>query len=406
MNPMRPAGTLGISVVIPCLNEAETIARAVTEARQGIDESGYPGEVVVADNGSTDDSRAIATSHGARVVPVPARGYGAALNAGILSARYACVIFGDADMSYPFREAKFLAKPILDGNADFVLGSRLGGTIAPGAMPTLNRYLGTPVLSTLIRWLYKMPTSDCNSGMRALARARYPELNLNCPGMEYASEMLVRASLSKWRYAEVPINFRKDQRSRAPHLRRWRDGWRHLRFILANAPSTYVLGIPGGLSALLFGVALAISAQPIWAPERAVQYHSAFLALALGTPLGMLALTLLLIKVALHQSAQTPSRLVHIVQDWSEKSYPIKLALFASIGVVIQTAFMTHAWFNSPDGTLAEFGAVIRLMALTFVSSASFALDMGIGLLRIIPYRYREGGKVDVAPEFERRQAS
>jgi glycosyltransferase involved in cell wall biosynthesis len=214
MSANRPVGTLGISIVIPCLNEAETIAKAVAEARRGVEESGWPGEVVVADNGSTDGSQAIATAGGARVVPVPARGYGAALNAGILSARYACVVFGDADMSYPFLEAKKLAKPILEGQADFVLGSRLGGTIAPGAMPFLNRHLGTPVLSFLIRRLFGMPTSNCNSGMRALARARYPELKLNCPGMEYASEMLVRACLSKWRYAEAPISFRKDLRSR------------------------------------------------------------------------------------------------------------------------------------------------------------------------------------------------
>jgi glycosyltransferase involved in cell wall biosynthesis len=224
-----------LSVVLPCLDEAETLATCIRKATRSMAETGVRGEVVVADNGSTDGSQDIARQCGARVVDVPVRGYGAALRAGIAQARGKFVIMADADDSYaledvgPFVEA-------LRGGADLVMGNRFAGGIAPGAMPFLHRYLGNPVLSWLGRLFFRIPTHDFHCGMRGMRRDAMLGLGLRTNGMEFASEMVVRSALAGHRIVEVPTTLRPDGRSRSPHLRTWRDGWRHLRFLLAFSP--------------------------------------------------------------------------------------------------------------------------------------------------------------------------
>ena len=224
-----------LTVVMPCLNEAETLAVCVDKAIAALRENDIVGEVVVADNGSTDGSQAIAAEHGARVVAVPVRGYGAALNAGISAARGRFVLMADADDSYNFAHIpRFLAE--LRKGADLVMGNRFQGGIGPGAMPPLHRYLGNPVLSRLGRTLFHAPISDFHCGIRAFSREAYERLGLRTTGMEFASEMVVKASLLKQRIVEVPTTLKKDGRSRAPHLKTWSDGWRHLRFLLMYSP--------------------------------------------------------------------------------------------------------------------------------------------------------------------------
>jgi glycosyltransferase involved in cell wall biosynthesis len=224
-----------LSVVLPCLNEAETLATCITKARASMEALGVDGEVVVADNGSTDGSQAIAESLGARVVPVPERGYGAALRTGIAAAEGRFVIMADADDSYalddlgPFVDA-------LRGGADLVMGNRFAGGIEPGAMPALHRYLGNPVLSWVGRLFFRVPINDFHCGMRGFRRDRVMELGLTTVGMEFASEMVVRSAINGLHITEVPTTLKPDGRSRAPHLRTWRDGWRHLRFLLAFSP--------------------------------------------------------------------------------------------------------------------------------------------------------------------------
>lgn len=224
-----------LSVVLPCLNEAETLATCINKARASMDELGVDGEIVVADNGSTDGSQDIAASLGARVVPVPERGYGAALRTGIAAAEGRYVIMADADDSYalhdlgPFVEA-------LRGGADLVMGNRFAGGIEPGAMPALHRYLGNPVLSWIGRLFFRVPINDFHCGMRGFSRDRILGLGLTTSGMEFASEMVVRAAVSGLNITEVPTTLKPDGRSREPHLRTWRDGWRHLRFLLAFSP--------------------------------------------------------------------------------------------------------------------------------------------------------------------------
>ena len=242
-----------LSVVMPCLNEAETLAVCIDKAHAALAANGIAGEVVIADNGSTDGSQEIAEEHGARLVPVPVRGYGAALNAGILAAHGKYVLMGDADDSYEFQHIpRFLAA--LRGGADLVMGNRFKGGIGPKAMPPLHKYLGNPVLSFLGRTLFHAPIGDFHCGMRAFSKDAYERLALRTTGMEFASEMVVKASLMGQTIVEVPTTLQKDGRSRPPHLKTWRDGWRHLRFLLMYSPRWLFL-FPG-LALMLAGLGL------------------------------------------------------------------------------------------------------------------------------------------------------
>ena len=243
------APPLLVSVVLPCLNEAETVERCVRRAVEALGASGLAGEVVVADNGSADGSQEIAARAGARVVPVAERGYGAALLGGIAAARGRYVVMGDADDSYDFGEVPaFVAK--LEEGHDLVMGSRFLGRIEPGAMPPLHRWLGNPVLSFLGRLFFHVPTSDFHCGIRGFRKEAIDRIGLKTTGMEFASEMVVKAALFGLRIAEIPVTLRKDGRSRPPHLRTWRDGWRHLRFLLMYSPRWLYLW-PGLLLVLL-----------------------------------------------------------------------------------------------------------------------------------------------------------
>ncbi len=250
-----------ISVVIPCLNESETIATCVGKAVRALAEAGVEFEVIVADNGSTDGSIELAQKCGARVVPVSRKGYGHALMAGIAAARGKYVLMGDADDSYDFLEApKFLGK--LREGYDLVQGCRLprgGGTIAEGAMPVSHRWIGNPLFSALARFWFKAPVNDVYCGMRGFTKAFYEEMDLRCTGMEFATEMILKAAVNKRRIAEVPITLHKDGRiTRGPHLRTFRDGWRTLRFFLLFSPRWLFL-IPGIGAIVLGGIGYAIA---------------------------------------------------------------------------------------------------------------------------------------------------
>lgn len=244
-----PASDIELSIVMPCLDEAETVGRCVAVARGFLAEHGIAGEVIVADNGSRDDSVAIATEAGARVVPVARRGYGAALLGGIEAARGRFVIMGDADCSYDFGALMPFVDKLRQGY-DLVMGNRFRGGIEPGAMPWLHRYLGNPVLTAIGRLFFKTPSRDFHCGLRGLRKAAVEQLDLRTTGMEFASEMVVKASLLGLAVCEVPTTLSPDGRSRAPHLRSFRDGWRHLRFLLLFSPR-WLFFYPGLLLMLL-----------------------------------------------------------------------------------------------------------------------------------------------------------
>ena len=241
-----------LSFVLPCLNEEQTLEVCVNKCLQSGREHDIEVEVVVADNGSTDNSVAIAKKLGCRVVHVERKGYGSALISGIESARGKYVIMGDADDSYDFSDIEEFVKHLRAG-ADFVIGNRFKGGVQTGAMPPLHRYLGNPVLSFLGRIFYNTDIGDFHCGLRGFDREKIIDLNLKCSGMEFASEMICKAVMHKIEIVETPIKLYPDGRDRAPHLRSWRDGWRHLRFLLIHSPN-WLFVYPGILLTLLGAV--------------------------------------------------------------------------------------------------------------------------------------------------------
>jgi glycosyltransferase involved in cell wall biosynthesis len=246
---------LELTILMPCLNEAETVAICVAKARDYLARSGISGEVLIADNGSTDGSQTIATGAGARVIGIPEKGYGAALAGGIAAARGRFVIMGDADDSYDFAHLDPFVAKLRDGH-QLVMGNRFAGGVAPGAMPWHHRYIGNPVLSFAGRLFFRSKVGDFHCGLRGVDRAAIMGLNLRTSGMEFASEMVVKATLSDLSIAEVPTTLQPDGRTRAPHLRSFRDGWRHLRFLLLFSPRW--LFLYPGLTLLGIGLFLSV----------------------------------------------------------------------------------------------------------------------------------------------------
>ena len=239
------------SVVMPCLNESATIGTCVSKAVEAMQRAGIRGEVVVADNGSTDGSRLIAADRGAHVVPIEKRGYGSALRGGIAAAHGRFILMGDADDSYDFTQIPAFLGKLREGY-DLVMGNRFRGGIRPGAMPPLHRYLGNPVLTGIGRLFFKSPVGDFHCGLRAFRKDKIEGLQLRTLGMEFASEMVVKATIFGLRVTEIPTTLSPDGRNRAPHLRTWRDGWRHLRFLLLYSPRW--LFLYPGVALFLLGI--------------------------------------------------------------------------------------------------------------------------------------------------------
>jgi hypothetical protein len=253
---------LDVSIVMPCLDETQSLEHCIGNARDALDQIakkyGLEGEIVIADNGSTDGSQALATSLGARVVNVSRKGYGAAIIGGFDAAFGKYLVMGDCDGSYNFTEAVPMIGRLLDG-ADLCMGSRFKGGIAPGAMPWKNRHIGNPALTGILNLFFRSGIDDAHCGLRAIRKETYAELGLQGAGMEFASEMVIKASLRNLRIDQVPATLSVDLRDRAPHLRPWRDGWRHLRYLLMLSP-TWVFGVPALVAMALACLILAVSA--------------------------------------------------------------------------------------------------------------------------------------------------
>ncbi|HTI67141.1 MAG TPA: glycosyltransferase family 2 protein [Caulobacteraceae bacterium] len=252
-----------VTIVMPCLNEVQCLPHCLKSAREALDRIearlGLTGEVVIADNGSTDGSQALAHKLGARVVAVSERGYGAAIRGGFAAARGRFLVMGDADGSYDFRDAVPMVAALV-GGADLCMGSRFKGGIESGAMPWKNRYIGNPVLTGVLKLLFHARISDAHCGLRALTRASFERLRLTGSGMEFASEMVIKAALKGEAIVETPVVLHPDLRDRPPHLRPWRDGWRHLRYLFMLSPS-WVFAVPAMIGAV---VGLSILAAAGW----------------------------------------------------------------------------------------------------------------------------------------------
>ena len=360
---------------MPCLDEARTVEACIRSARSFLDTRGIDGEIVVADNGSTDDSTARAAGAGARVVHVARRGYGAALIGGVEAANGRFVIMGDADDSYDFAALDGFLQRLRQG-VKLVVGNRFMGGITPGAMPFLNRYVGNPVLSMIGRRLFASPVGDFHCGLRGFDRRAILALNLRAPGMEFASEMVVKASLARLSIAEVPTTLRQDGRQRAPHLRPWRDGWRHLRFMLLRSPP-WLFIYPG---MTLTALALAGAAWVALAPRRvfdvtldvnALLYFS--MAVIIGVQITLFGLFALASARKIHLPVATglPDRLLRLAS--------LQASLIA--GAVLVLAGLSGALYAVLQWGHVSFGALVPSRMMRITIPAVTTLAVGVQLL-------------------------
>lgn len=355
-------GGIEASIVLPCLNEENTLAQCIRDARQALDDGGIQGEIVIADNGSTDRSREIARAEGARVVEVRERGYGSALRSGIASAQGRYIVFLDADLSYDFADVPRFVEELRKG-AGLVMGSRLRGDIDRGAMPLLHRLVGTPALTLLANVLFGSGISDINCGMRGLTKETFEHLDLACEGMEFASEMVIKAARGKTPIKEIPIVFHADKRGRPPHLRSFRDGWRHLHLMLHYCPMWLLLG-PGVVLALGgFAVILAVLSG-LSPPAGVLTYLVAHSATIVGVQI-------LLLGLVAQDRVRNPRwrsyRFAHSVRKW----FTLGKGLMLGSGVALAgVAFIAYAAVQAATGSGGNAHAVIRFDA----ASTKYAL--------------------------------
>jgi glycosyltransferase involved in cell wall biosynthesis len=362
----RPSG-LKVSAVIPCLNEEETLGICIKKAWRCLKKLGVDGEVVVGDNGSTDRSVEIAESLGARVVHQPTKGYGAALTAGIEAAEGDIIVMADADDSYDWSAMGPFVEKIEEGY-DLVMGNRFKGGIRPGAMPLLHRYLGNPVLSTLARVFYRAPVGDFHCGMRAFTKEAYQKMKPRTTGMEFATEMVTNSAMNGLRITEIPTVLYPDKRNRAPHLRSFRDGWRHLRFIMTYAPN-YLYIVPG---AFLFALGVLLQFALIDGPIRLFGHYMGIHFLALGSLLSLVGFNVvnlgLLAKVIVAQ--QYPNLKQGIVK-WLLNYFTLEAGLFTGTilvlaGVIIDVALLWR-W-------LYVGGQMVDTVHLAFVATSAIVI--------------------------------
>jgi hypothetical protein len=366
--PDADTAVFELSVVIPCLNEAGTIAACVSAALAAMAASGIRGEVVVSDNGSTDGSVARAGEAGARVVHCPTRGYGAALQYGFRQARGRYLIMGDADESYDFGLLSRFVERTRAG-ARFVIGSRIRGRIDRGAMPLLHRYVGTPVLTAILNRLFATAITDCNCGMRCIERATFFSLGVTSRGMEFASEMVVKAAVQGVPITEVAIDFHRDRRGRRPHLRPFRDGWRHLRLLLSHAPD-HMMTVPGlVLLALGWPLVIAQLAGPLDVAGQHFDIHYMILGVTMAL-IGTSATTLGLVVGSLMPRGKVRQiRGLAAAHRWFTFDNAAALAAVCMAAGFLTDGFVLGYWLYTGHGELTPWFTRRTLFGLVLIST-------------------------------------
>ncbi len=385
-----------VSVVLPCLNESETLGVCISKAQECLTRLGILGEVLVADNGSTDSSREIATTMNARVVDVPIKGYGSALWAGFNAANGQYIIMADADDSYSLDNLEPYIRELRKGS-DLVMGNRFAGTIHKGAMPWLHRYIGNPVLSYIGRLLFKSNIRDFHCGMRGLNKTRILELDLHTSGMEFASELVVKAIFANYSITEVPTDLRRDGRSRAPHLRTWRDGWRHLRFLLSYSPK-WLFFYPGLVTTVigLIGSSLLLIREREISGIRFDLQTLVFCIFLLFTGTQLIWFSLLA------KASSISMNLMPFEEKWKkifklvdkEQIYLVYLVLIG-IGAFVLTSQISQ-WITSSFGELNASTAVRTSLLGVTLAFIGFQAAMSHFLLSIVLMRTNKGAKFEV----------
>jgi glycosyltransferase involved in cell wall biosynthesis len=360
---------------MPCLNEAVTVQRCILKAQTFLRDRGIFGEVLVADNGSTDGSQNLAQAAGARVIEITNRGYGAALIGGIESAQGRFVVMADSDDSYDLANLDGFIDRLRAGS-ELVIGNRFTGGIMPGAMPALNRYFGNPALSFIGRRLFSSPVGDFHCGLRGFDRRAILDLNLRSPGMEFASEMVVKASLARLRITEVPVALSRDGRLRSPHLRPWRDGWRHLRFMLLRSPQWLFL-YPGLALVLLGSVgAFALTATPIRIPGLLTLDINALLYFSIAATVGVQLTFFGLFAMAFARKMR-----LQVAQGLAERFLGLASSVSAILfGVALVSVGAVGALYAIFKWGHTSFGALVpsEMMRITIPSVTTLAIGAQI----------------------------
>ena len=372
-----------VSIVMPCLDEVETLATCVAMARQAIEKGGYSAEIIVADNGSSDGSQLVARELGVRVVDVHKKGYGSALIAGIDAANGRFVVMGDADASYDFAAIAPLIAKLRDGY-DLVVGNRFIGGIQPGAMPWSHQWFGNPVLTRISRIFFHAPVGDTHCGLRAFTKDAYGRMRLRATGMEFASEMVIKASLKGMRITEVPVVLHPDGRSRPPHLRTWSDGWRHLRFMLLFSPRWLFL-YPG--LALLTG-GFVLSALLVAGPLRIGGVRLDIHTLLVAGFLSLLGYQLVLFAVftkmfAIREGFHPPHPALQALLRYITLEVGLLAGALMALGGLIALILAVVSWQSvgfgnlNPSTTMREVIPAVVLLALgTQTIFASFFISI------------------------------
>lgn len=389
---------LELSVVMPCLNEERTLVSCIESAMTAMRDAGIVGEVVVADNGSTDRSVEIAESLGARVVHVERRGYGAALQGGCNAAQGRYIIMGDPDESYDFSNLPRFVTELRSGY-DLVMGSRFKGSIAPGAMPWKNRYIGNPVLTWILNTLYGARVSDAHCGLRAFSRSAYARMGLTTSGMEFASEMVIKATKVHLTVAEVPIDFRKDGRNRRPHLRPWHDGWRHMKLMLVYSPTALFL-IPGlTLFILGFGLMVMQLFAPVDEPLKLLGVRMDFHWAILGSLLALVGFQILTVNFfariySVTHRLHEEDKVLALGFRFLTLERVLVISLIATFVGLVLDGIVVVKWLSSDLGPLVSgytrlfvFGSTLLAIGIESIFNAFF--------FSILGDTYQEGRPLD-----------
>jgi glycosyltransferase involved in cell wall biosynthesis len=364
--------TVEVSIVMPCLNEIETLAVCIARAREAIEKGGYAAEIIVADNGSSDGSQLVARELGVRVVDVSRKGYGSALIGGIDAAQGRFVVMGDADASYDFGAIAPLIAKLREGY-DLVVGNRFLGGIEPGAMPWSHRWVGNPGLTRISRIFFHAPVGDTHCGLRAFTKDAYKRMRLRSSGMEFASEMVIKASLKGMRITEVPVTLHPDGRSRPPHLRTWRDGWRHLRFMLLFSPRWLFL-YPGiALFGLSFLVGAALETGPKTLGALGFDIHTLLLA-GFGALIGyQLIVFAVFTKVfAMREGFHPPN------PNYSKMFRYVKLETGLALGALMFVLGVAGTILAVLSWHAAGFGALDPKLTMREIIPAAVLLTLGV----------------------------
>jgi len=374
-----------VTILMPCLNEAETLATCIHKAHLGCNKIGIAYEILVADNGSSDGSQEIACAAGARVIDVPVRGYGAALQAGIQAARGKFIIMGDADDSYDFSGVAPFVERWREGY-ELVMGSRIRGEIKPGAMPFLHRWVGNPILTKVGNLFFRNKLSDYHCGLRGFEKQAIIDLNLRTTGMEFASEMVIKAALANLKITEIPIVLWPDGRSRRPHLRTWRDGWRHLRFMLLYSPN-WLFIIPG---LILFGLGFIILLVLVRGPLDVGRIRFDIHYMVLGSLLALIGFQVVTLGLyakvyAVSEQFEDNSRILDLVLDYFNLERGILAGSLIFLGGLGINSYILYIWLTSnftlggqPRLREAILAMTLMVIGLQTIFSSFFLSLLGI----------------------------